>query len=609
VDANDREGALMNRREVLKSLASAAAVGTFSAMAPTAIAATATTAPAPASAPARPLEKNDLQFWLETSLKRVYPNSPPGSAAPLRLLAARNQKLSFQACFGNRKINSVRVRCEVVGAPQGWDVRVRRVGFVPLRNFNTHTPADELEGIGQLPGMCPDPLYPEPTAHVGPKSNGAFWISVTVPEGAAVGTQRLTVRLTHEDEFSYTDWVRGEPWSIELHADVEVASLVVKPRKDFPVTQWISADSIWEYYRIEPCGDRFWQLARAYIADVVSHNVDVVYTPLINNRHEILKRPAQLLRVTRVGQDRYAFDFTDVRKWVRIAMESGANYVEWPHFFTPAPTSGKYPQRIYARDEQGIGALLWPPETSATGETYRKFLEQFIPQFKRFLEAEGVLEKSLFHCADEPDGDVQMADYRKARALLKELAPWMKVMDAMSDPRFATEKLSDMPVPSIATAPAFTAANCPAWVYFCCGPREKYLQRLLDTPLAKIRMSGWLFYRLGAKGFLHWGHNYWFVFCTDQIGDPFADAAVGAWPGLPAGDPFVVYPGADGPLDSIRWEVFSESLQDYAILQSAGVQPDDPMLAEIKDYREFPKSEAWLRSAIAKVMKSQQGAS
>jgi len=591
---------MINRREALKA-ASAGAVGALALHAPGLA-----RAAEPADEPrGKPLERNDIRFWLETSLRRVYPNSPAGSARPLDLLAARNQKLSFQACFGNLKTNSVRMRCDVIGAPAGWNVRVRRVGFVPFRNFNTFTPADELEGVGDLPGMCPDPLYPEATAHVGPKSNGAFWISLAVPKDAATGPQRLTVRLTHEDEFSYTDWVRAKPWSVDLEAVVDVCPLVIQPRKDFPVTQWISADSIWEWYKIEPCGERFWQLAREYIADVVSHNVDVIYTPLINNRHEILKRPAQLLRVKRVATDQYAFDFTDVRKWVRIAIESGASYVEWPHFFTPAPTSGKHPQRIYARDASGIGELLWPPETSATGDTYRKFLEQFIPQFKAFLEEEGVFEKSLFHCADEPDGDVQMADYRKARALLKELAPWMKVMDAMSDPRYATDRLSDMPVPSIATAPAFTAANCPAWVYFCCGPREKYLQRLLDTPLAKIRMSGWLFYRLGAKGFLHWGHNYWFVFCTDKIGDPFDDAAVGAWPGLPAGDPFVVYPGTDRPLDSIRWEVFAESLQDYAILQSAGVKPDDPLLAAIKDYQAFPKTEGWIREALEKVLRAQ----
>lgn len=246
--------------------------------------------------------------------------------------------------------------------------------------------------------------------------------------------------------------------------------------------------------------------------------------------------------------------------------------------------------------------MLWAPEIAATSDTYRKFLEQFLPAFKTFMEEEKILDRSLFHCADEPDGDVQMADYRKARGLLAELAPWMKVMDAMSDPRFATERLSDMPIPSIATAAAFAAAGCPAWAYFCCGPRDRFLQRLLDTPLAKLRMSGWLFYKLQARGFLHWGHNYWFVFCTSRIGDPFHDASVGAWPGLPYGDPFVVYPGPDGPIDSIRWEVFAESLQDYALLQSAGVEHDSPLLDPIKDYSDFPKSAEWLASARRKVL-------
>ena len=597
----------MNRREALKALASGSALAALSLHAPDVVVGAETAAAAAADVPRKPIERDGVQFWLETSLKRVYPNSPAGGAEPLSLLAARNQKLSFQACFANGKTNSIRMRCEVSVAAEGWRVQVRRVGFVPFRNFNTYTPADELEGIGQLPGLCPDPLFPETTAHVGPKSNGVFWISLMAPKGATTGSHRITVRLTLEDEFGYTDWARPKPWSVELAVTVEVVPLTIRPRKDFHATQWISADSIWEWYKIEPCGERFWALAEAYVANVVAHDVDVIYTPLFNNRHEILKRPAQLLRVTRTAPDVYAFDFTDVQRWVRIALKSGASYIEWPHFFTPAPTSARYPQRVFHRDAAGIGELLWPPETPATGDTYRKFLEQFIPQFKKFLESEGVFDKSLFHCADEPDGDVQMADYRKARALLKGLAPWMKVMDAMSDPRFATDRLSDMPVPSIATAPAFTAAGCPAWTYFCCGPREKFLQRLLDTPLAKIRMSGWLFYRLGAKGFLHWGHNYWFVFCTSTIGDPFNDAAAGAWPGLPAGDPFVVYPGPDGPIDSIRWEVFSESLQDYAILQSAGIAPDDALLAEIKDYRDFPKSDAWIRRAIEKVLKSHQG--
>jgi hypothetical protein len=588
----------MNRREMLKSLAGAGAVAAGSFPLSRALAERAQPSDSP-----RALEHDSMQFWLASSLARIYPNSSPGGAEPLELLAARNQKLSFQACFRNLKTNSVKVSCRISDAA-GCDARVRRVGFVPMRSLDTYLPAGEIDGVGHIPGLCPDPLYPEETAHVGPMSNGAFWVSLYVPVDAAPGRRELTVQLTRENEYAYTDWTNPRPWSIELKVNLTVHPLVLQPRKDFPVTQWISADSIWEWYGIEPCSERFWQLVEPYIANMTAHGVNVAYTPIFNARHEILKRPAQLLRVKRTGTDQYAFDFTDARRWVRIALKSGADYIEWTHFFTPAPTSAKHPQRIFERDANHIGPMLWAADISATSATYRTFLEQFIPQFKGFLEEEKVLDRSLFHCADEPDGDVQMADYREARALLRELAPWMKVMDAMSDPRFATEKLSDMPVPSIATAPAFAAANCPHWAYFCCGPRDRFLQRLLDTPLPKLRMAGWLFYKLGAKGFLHWGHNYWFKFCTSEIGDPFNDASAGAWPGLPYGDPFVVYPGQDGPLDSIRWEIFSESLQDYALLQSAGIRPDDPMLAELKDYQDFPKREEWIASALRQILRS-----
>jgi len=544
--------------------------------------------------------ENEVAFWVQTSLKRVFPNSPAGSTARLQLLAARNERISFQACMRNLKTSMFRVRVALEGA-EDWNVLIRRVGYVPMQHLNTEVPKAELDGIGHVPGLVPDPLYPEDAALVGPEENVAFWISLAVPAKTQPGLRKLKVRFTIEDECTWPVWKGIEPWSVEREVVVDVRSLVIRPRKDFPVTHWISAESIWDWYKIEPFSERFWELAEAYVADLVAHNVDVVYVPIFNNRHEIIEHPAQLLKVTRAGPDVYEFDFTDVRRWVRMALRHGANYLEWTHFFTPAPTSAKHPQRIFERKDK-VGDLLWPAEISATSDTYRRFLEQFLPEFKQFLEEEKILGRSFFHCADEPDGDVQMADYRKARALLKELAPWMKVMDAMSDPRFATERLSDMPVPSIVTAPLFAKAGCPAWTYFCCGPRGGYLQRLLDTPLPKIRMSGWLFYKLDAKGFLHWGHNYWYIFCTSTIGDPFNDAAMGSWPWLPYGDPFVVYPGKDGPIDSIRWEVFAESLQDYALLQSAGIKPDDLLLGPLKDYQDFPKSEDWLRAARERIL-------
>jgi hypothetical protein len=92
---------------------------------------------------------------------------------------------------------------------------------------------------------------------------------------------------------------------------------------------------------------------------------------------------------------------------------------------------------------------------------------------------------------------------------------------------------------------------------------------------------------------LQWAYNYWYRSQTRELINPYQVNDAYWWPNWSHGDPFQVYPGADGPVDSLRWEVFAESLQDYALLQSAGVDPDDAMLAEIKDYADFPREASW----------------
>jgi hypothetical protein len=167
---------------------------------------------------------------------------------------------------------------------------------------------------------------------------------------------------------------------------------------------------------------------------------------------------------------------------------------------------------------------------------------------------------------------------------------------------YGKEGLTDIPIPLVSSAQAYIDAKFPHWVCYCCAPHGQWLNRFLDTPLPKVRMSGWLFYRLGADGFLHWGYNYWHKMEREEIGDPFHDASNGDWPGIPYGDPFMIYPGAQGPMDSIRWEVFAESLQDYAILQTAGIHRHDPRLAAIRTYADFPKNEDWLRKTLREIL-------
>ena len=529
-------------------------------------------------------------FWLESSLKRVYPKSEPGSSEPLTIIAPRNGQVSFQACLRNDRPWELKPTCTVTGADD-LQIQVRRVGYVPMEHVTSDTDASELEGGDFIPGFVPDPLFPENSAVVGPYENLSFWITIKVSADAKPGPRVLNV---------HWDFMDGKQ-KADLTANLTISKFVVKPRHDFPVTNWWRSEAIWDWYKTGMFEDpKHWEITRNYIQDMVDHGQDTIYVPIFFMRRETFKRPAQLLKVHEVSPGKYEFDFSDVSKFLKMAKECGAEYFEWSHLWIYWGVEN--PVRVYEWVD-GKAVMLWPPDTDGHGEIYHNFLRQFLPEFHKFLIKEGVLDKSFFHLSDEPGGGQHLINYKKAKTFLKETAPWMKVMDALSDIEYGRQGLTDMPIPIISAAQPYIDEKIPHWVYFCCAPRGAYLQRLLDTPLPKIRMSGWLFYRLGAKGFLHWGYNYWHAMEQEKLGDPFHDQCNGDWPGIPPGDPFEVYPGADGkPIDSIRWEVWAESLQDYAILQTAGIKPDDPMLADIKTYANFPKNEKWIDTTVRAIL-------
>ena len=212
------------------------------------------------------------------------------------------------------------------------------------------------------------------------------------------------------------------------------------------------------------------------------------------------------------------------------------------------------------------------------------------------------MRHSFFHLSDEPHSEQARVNYAKAHAMIRELAPWMRVMDALSDIAYGRENLTDTPIPSITVALDFIKEKIPCWSYFCCHPRGAFLNRLMDTPLPKIAMSGWLFYRWPFQGFLHWGYNYWYRRQSTRLIDPFSVQDAHAWPQWAYGDPFLVYPGPGGPIDSLRYEAFADSMQDYALLQTLGISPQSKVLSSLQSFASFPKTAQWLTTTRRKLL-------
>ena len=518
-----------------------------------------------------------INSWLEHSLRRIYPQSDIGRCQKAVFSAARGERVSFQVGIRNEGDLPLPVCVNTMGL---IPVQIRRIGYVPVPHHNTETPKEEIEGYAHIPGYVPDVLYPESEGVLAPHENLGFWMTVRIPVEIQPGRLSIDIKIQSGEYESH------------LTVELNISELVLQPRRDFPVTHWFYADALMDWYHVQPWSEEFWSICEKYLSDYVEHGCDMLYVPAFTPPLDGIKRPTQLLKVTPRGNDDWEFDWTQVRRWIHLAKSKGITYFEWVHLFT------QWGCRNAIRIYEGYGEdakLIFPPELEATSPQYRQFLSRYLTELKSFLEKENILELSYFHISDEPHGDEHRTNYRNTRAMIRELAPWMKVMDAISELEFAREGLIDIPVPTIRTAKQFITAGIPAWCYFCCGPRGSYLNRLLDTPLSKVRMSGWLFYRLHSKGFLHWGYNYWYQSQTTRLIDPFSVTDGMQWPNWAYGDTSVVYPGPEGaPMDSIRWEVFADSLQDYALLQSLEISPGDGALSPIHDYDDFPKQTDWV---------------
>lgn len=529
------------------------------------------------------------ECWLSTSLKRWFPRSEPAVLKTLKLQALRGEQVSFQVCGRLSGGEAAAPMSVSVEGGEGLGLRLRRVGCVPVPHHNTATPLEELDGVGHIPGYVPDVLFEEAAATLAPNEVQSFWVTLRVPTDAAPGVHTLPVAVTIGEKTS------------RLKVTVEALPTVLQPRRDFPVTQWFYTDSLCDWYKVDPWTKPLWALLGRYFDCYRGHGFDTLLTPLFTPPLDGVKRPTQLLRVTSEGKGRYGFDWSDVEKWVKLAKACGLAQFEWCHFF--AQWGVKHALRVY--EGQGLEErLLWAPETGATSATYRGFLSQLLPELHNFLKAKRLLNSSFFHVSDEPHGEEHKGNYVAARAMLQELAPWIRTMDALSEIDYGREGLTDMPIPSIGVTRQYWQEGIASWTYFCCGPRGKFLNRLHDTPLPKLRLAGWLFHRFQRLGFLHWGFNYWYKSQTRQLIDPFAVTDGLAWPGWAYGDTMLVYPGAEGPLESIRGQVFAESLQDLALLQTAGIDPDGKLLAPLNDFNDYPKDEAWFWQARGKVLKS-----
>lgn len=338
--------------------------------------------------------------------------------------------------------------------------------------------------------------------------------------------------------------------TIHIPVNVHIYSAVVPVKESLSVINWFSVPDMASRHRLQPWSEEHWDMIRRY--------------------GEVMRRarqthfwvPMEVIDIKETGEGTYHFNFEKAERLIRLYLNLGFSGIE-----------GGLPAG--REDFWGSEFVIW-----ACGKTIKAlssegyaYLSQFLTAWRAFLEERGWLPLLIQHVADEPTKNSKQ-EYRILSGIVRKFMPGVPLIEAVET--YDLAGAADILVPKnvyyqehMQEFEKLRAAGDKLWFYTCCYPGGSYLNRLWDMPLLRTRYLHWGNYKYQLEGYLHWGLN----FCDDKE-DPFEQKNLV----FPPGDTHITYPGADGPLASMRLEAMRAGIEDYELLQKLAAR--DKALAD-----------------------------
>ena len=527
----------------------------------------------------------DFQIRVLPSLTKVFGDEPLTDVGSRNGTALRGEVYSFQVAY---RSESLRKQIDLeVDSDLAKYIQIREVALVPSDlpgiRFDRHV-------LRTTPGMYPDLLQPIEEGLTAPPGQWrAVWITLRIPHRTVSGKHRIELQFRESRRLLGT---------ARFTIDIVDALL---PRQKLIHTSWFHTDCIATHYGDPVWSPNHWRRVESFVASAVDHGINLLLTPLFTPPLDTAvggERPTvQLIDVTRQGRGGsadYDFNFARLDRWVRMADRCGVRFFEMSHLFTQ--WGAKHCPKI--EDTEGRKLFGW--QSQATGVAYRRFLDQFLPALVRYIDRRRLRRRCYFHVSDEPS-IAHLDNFTAAAQMVQNHLRGFPFIDALSNLEFYDRGLVQRPIPSSDHIEPFVKRDIKGlWTYYCVSQSQEVSNRFFCMPSARNRILGSQLYRYDLAGFLHWGFNFYYTQFSRRPVDPFRETDAGK--AFPSGDAYLVYPGDDGPLDSIRSEVFREALQDQRALQLLeNLQGRDKTLALLEKglarpitMKRYPRDAQWL---------------
>lgn len=537
-----------------------------------------------------------LKMKTISAMEKVFADrEPSGEGSPEKIIALKGENVSFQLAYywgGDVKEWGT---LEVI-SPIKELIHIRTVELVPCA-YPCHIRRDD-DYLVTKPGMYPDLLSELSPYGVGLISGQwrSLWIDIDVNAQTNDGEYPITIKLTQKDK---------ELGEVTVSCEVLNASLPALP---IPHTEWFHTDCIANYYHTEVFSEKYWEITENFVKTAVKRNCNMLLTPVFTPPLDTAvggERPTVQLVDVKVKDGRYCFGFEKFERWVAMCKRCGIRYFEISHLFSQWGAVAA-PKIMAEKDGELVKLFGW--DTKASGEEYAAFLHQFLTALKEELHTLEIADVTYFHVSDEPSME-QFDSYCAARNIIAEDLKDYTVFDALSDYDFYKKGIVSHPVCSLDHIGPFIENHAEnLWGYYCTAQAQKVSNRFIAQPGYRTRILGAQLYKYKLNGFLHWGYNFYNAQCSLFSIDPYRCTDAGS--AFPSGDPFLVYPGADGrPEESIRMMLMDEAMNDLramnyleslagrdAVMKCIESTPEEQL-----GFEEYPRSISYMTACRERV--------
>jgi len=358
------------------------------------------------------------------------------------------------------------------------------------------------------------------------------WLSIDIPRNMEPGVYKGVFML------SATHSTKALQISIEVQPEVLPPPHEWQYRLDLWQNPWVLA---WRNH-VQPWSEEHKILLKKHLrlyADAGGKYITTyaVHSPWADNSYMIEGGMIDWIK-GKNGKWRYDFNIFDT--YVTLAMQAGVDKAIT--LYTPV----SWGDRFRYLDEATGNAIYdtWHPGSAVYIERWNNFLTAL----KAHLEKKGWLSKTYIG-VNESEMSQTLAAISAVKGHWKGwkityAGDWHKELDGLLDDySFLYGKES-----GLEDIKARAARGATTTYYVCCNPAKP--NNFVFSPPVEGRWISWYAAAAGYNGFLRWAYEAW-------PEDPVRDARFGSWP---AGDCFLVYPGANS---CIRFEKLREGISDY----------------------------------------------